>query len=116
MRVEQEEREIRGGRPLARCPGTDARSVRPEYRRCTECGYRLEFFSDELTMRCPQCGSKQMKEAEPSCVAWCPAAEACVGDPEKVRQIREAVLRNVKPEEAERFKKLSQLIRESEAR
>jgi hypothetical protein len=57
-----------------------------------------------------------MKEAEPSCVVWCPAAEACVGDPEKVRQIREAVLRNVKPEEAERFKKLSQLIRESEAR
>ena len=114
--MEQEEREIRGGRPLARCPGTDSRSVRPEYRRCTECGYRLEFFSDELTRRCPQCGSKQMKEAEPSCVAWCPAAEACVGDPEKVREIREAVLRNVKPEEAERFKKLSQQIRERDPR
>ena len=114
--MEQEERGSPGGHRLARCPGTDSRSVRPEYRRCTECGYRLEFFSDELTMRCPQCGSKQMKEAEPSCVVWCPAAEACVGDPEKVRQIREAVLLNVKPEEAERFKKLSQQIRESEAR
>jgi predicted nucleic acid-binding Zn-ribbon protein len=114
--VEQEERGSPGGRRLARCPGTDSRSVRPEYRRCTECGYRLEFFSDELTRRCPQCGSKQMKEAQPSCVAWCPAAEACVGDPEKVRQIREAVLLDVKPEEVERFKKLSQQIRESEAR
>ena len=114
--MEQEERGSPGGRRLAKCPGTDSRSVRPEYRRCTECGYRLEFFSDELTRRCPQCGSKQMKEAEPSCVVWCPAAEACVGDPEKVRQIREAVLLNVKPEEAERFKKLSQQIRESEAR
>jgi Fe-S-cluster-containing dehydrogenase component len=101
---------------LTRCPGTDPRWVRPEYRRCTECGYRLEFFSDELTRRCPQCGSKQTKEAEPSCVVWCPSAEACIGDPEKVREIREAALRNVKPEEAERFEKLSQMIRRREQR
>jgi Fe-S-cluster-containing dehydrogenase component len=101
---------------LTRCPGTDSRSVRPEYRRCTQCGYRLEFFSDELTRRCPQCGSKQTKEAEPSCVAWCPAAEACIGDAEKVRQIREAAQGNVKPEEAERFEKLSQQIRGRELR
>jgi hypothetical protein len=49
-------------------------------------------------------------------VVWCPSAEACIGDPEKVREIREAVLRNVKPEEAERFKKLSKLIRGRERR
>ncbi len=101
---------------MTRCPGTDSRSVRPEYRRCTQCGYRLEFFSDELTRRCPQCGSKQTKEAEPSCVVWCSAAEACIGDAEKVRQIREAALRNAKPDEAERFEKLSQQVRDRELR
>jgi hypothetical protein len=58
----------------------------------------------------------QTKEAEPSCVVWCSAAEVCVGDAEKVRQIREAVLGNVKPEEAERFKELSQQIRDRDAR
>src|SRR4030042_647959 len=33
---------------MTRCPGTDPRSVRPEYRRCTECGYPLEFFSGAI--------------------------------------------------------------------
>jgi predicted RNA-binding Zn-ribbon protein involved in translation (DUF1610 family) len=91
------EMENRVDRPL-RCPGSDARWVRPERHPCANCGYQMEFFSDEARLRCPNCGTVQMREATPTCAAWCQSAELCIGDPERLRMVREALQREATPE------------------
>jgi len=81
-----------------RCPGTDSRWVYPECHPCANCGYQVEFFSDESKLRCPKCGAVQNRETTPTCVAWCQSAERCIGDPERLRILREALQREAAPE------------------
>jgi predicted RNA-binding Zn-ribbon protein involved in translation (DUF1610 family) len=83
---------------LLKCPGSDSRWVRPERHPCANCGYQMEFFSDESKLRCPKCGALQMREATPTCAAWCQSAEQCIGDPERLRMLREALRREAAPE------------------
>lgn len=48
--------------------------------RCPSCGYLVEMFSDEQTVRCPRCDARVSREAAPSCVQWCSSARACLGE------------------------------------
>jgi len=63
-----------------RCPGQSGRNLKAELRLCPNCSYQVEIFSDELWVRCPNCGGDVHKEKTPSCIDWCRAAEQCLGE------------------------------------
>lgn len=59
------------------CPGQDMRFLRIEELACPQCGYRVEFFSDERARKCPQCATRVDRARETNCADWCPAAGSC---------------------------------------
>lgn len=63
-----------------RCPGQSGRNLKAEPRRCPNCSYQVEIFSDELRAICPNCDREVHKEKTPSCIDWCKAAEKCLGE------------------------------------
>lgn len=65
------------GDTQAACPGRDGRSLTAEELPCPECGYPIEFFSDEKSRYCPRCGFKRFREAASDCSTWCSAAATC---------------------------------------
>jgi predicted RNA-binding Zn-ribbon protein involved in translation (DUF1610 family) len=62
-----------------RCPGQSGRNLKVELHRCSNCGYEVEIFSDELKVTCPNCGRPVYRERVLSCIDWCLAARECVG-------------------------------------
>jgi len=48
--------------------------------KCPVCDTDVEFFSDELSRRCPACKKDILKDKSPSCVDWCKSARQCVGE------------------------------------
>ncbi len=62
-----------------RCPGQDTRKLTVSYHPCPTCGKLVEFFSDELMVKCPACKTEVHKEQVPSCIQWCKAARSCIG-------------------------------------
>lgn len=74
---------------MAGCPGQDARSLTAEDVDCDKCGYSVEFFSDEKSRTCRQCGNRVTRERTGNCADWCSAAGTC------------AILRGQKPAETE---------------
>ncbi len=72
-----------------KCSGQDTRYWGPEdiYEvTCSECGYLVEFFKDEPSRRCPQCG-KRIKNPKLNlgCAQWCKYAKECLGfDPKEL--------------------------------
>lgn len=70
------------------CPGSRIiREPIPEYMKCTNCGYDVEIWTDELKATCPRCGTKVFRQALVSCIDWCPHAKECVG-PEVYERLR----------------------------
>ena len=61
------------------CPGQDKRNLKIRNFKCRHCGYDVEFFSDELKRRCPQCKVEVIGEHLATCLDWCQYAESCVG-------------------------------------
>lgn len=60
-----------------RCPGQDGRSLTAEDVACPVCGYPIEFFSDEHSRKCPQCGGRVGRVPANNCQDWCSAASKC---------------------------------------
>ena len=63
------------------CPGISD-YVRPkvDYEKCSKCGGRLEFWSDEEKGACLDCGEiTKKKEKTPSCLDYCEYADKCKG-------------------------------------
>jgi len=71
----------------SRCPGQDGRNLRVEIHICPNCGAEVEFFSDELKVKCPKCGGKVFREETPSCIEWCAQGRECLGE-ERWRQLK----------------------------
>ena len=63
-----------------KCPGQDNSGLKAQEIKCPECGYKLEIFSDEVKVRCPNCKSLVCRERIPSCIDWCRYAEKCIGE------------------------------------
>jgi ribosomal protein S27AE len=63
-----------------KCPGA-ANIRRPTIirKKCPECGEEVELFSDEMQVKCGNCGFTVYKEIE-SCILWCKYAKECVGE------------------------------------
>jgi len=62
-----------------KCPGSDMRRLKSSFHPCPNCSKPVEFFSDEMRVRCPHCKTIVYKEAAPSCIQWCSAARECLG-------------------------------------
>ena len=62
-----------------KCPGQDIRNLRAAMYKCPKCGAEVEMFSDELRIKCKKCGEYVYKEQTPSCIEWCPSAQAVPG-------------------------------------
>lgn len=67
-----------------KCPGQDTRYWGPDAvfeDKCPQCGSSIEFFKDESTRRCKQCGHKMVNpRMDFGCAAYCPYAEQCLGE------------------------------------
>lgn len=65
------------------CPGQDTRYWRPGDIfdvTCGSCGKVLEFFKDEATRKCPQCGTRiKNPHLALGCAQWCEHAKECLG-------------------------------------
>ena len=64
---------------MSLCPGQDSRKLTVSYHPCPECSKPVEFFSDEMRVRCQHCKTMVHKEQTPSCIQWCQAARDCLG-------------------------------------
>ncbi len=82
-----------------RCPGQDSRNWQPGAifeAECPKCGAQVEFFKDEPTRRCRNCGHKCLNpKMDFGCAAYCKHADQCLGDlpPELLAQ-RENLLKD----------------------
>ena len=63
-----------------RCPGQDMRNLRVKLYKCSDCSAEVEIFSDEVSVRCQQCGEKVYSSMGFSCIEWCASARQCLGE------------------------------------
>lgn len=75
-----------------KCPGQDSRYWKPGAifeAKCPKCGHDVEFFKDDTTRRCKQCGHRFLNpDMDFGCASYCQYAEQCIGDlpPELIAQ------------------------------
>ncbi|MEW6522914.1 MAG: hypothetical protein AB1445_04950 [Bacillota bacterium] len=99
---------------FTRCPGQDRRFWKPSDvydAPCPHCGESMEFFRDDITLKCPSCKKPVVNPRfDPGCAAWCKYAVECLGQvaqtyrhqPSAVRDRLEVELRRTLPNEPER--------------
>ncbi len=74
---------------VRKCPGQDHQFWTPDdvrEVRCVRCGYLVEFFKTDASLRCAQCGHRlSHPDLNVSCALWCDHASACLGfDPSSI--------------------------------
>lgn len=83
------------------CPGQDSRYWDGEavfLSPCTKCGNEIEFFKDDSTRKCSQCGFKAINpRIDFGCASYCPYADQCLGDlpPELLAKKQELLVEHV---------------------
>ena len=68
---------------MLRCPGQDARLLRPEdvFEVSCPCGEAVEFFRDDARRLCPRCGRSLLNpRRDLGCAAWCRHGRECRAD------------------------------------
>ncbi|HDL08714.1 MAG TPA: HD domain-containing protein [Desulfobacteraceae bacterium] len=67
-----------------KCPGQDTMYWKPGAifnAKCPECGKTVEFFKDDTTRKCPNCGHRFLNpEMDFGCASYCKFAEQCIGN------------------------------------
>jgi HD superfamily phosphodiesterase len=67
-----------------KCPGQDSRFWQPGAifeAQCPHCGHAVEFFKDESTRKCKDCGQKFVNpKMDFGCASYCKFAEQCLGE------------------------------------
>lgn len=67
---------------MKRCPGQDKRFWKPEdiYNiPCPKCGYKIEFWKDELRLKCPGCKEVVSNpKLDLACAQWCQYSKECL--------------------------------------
>jgi putative nucleotidyltransferase with HDIG domain len=67
---------------MFRCPGQDQRFWKPDdifEVHCPDCGQPVEFFKDELKLKCRNCGRMVVNpKIDLGCAEWCKYAEKCL--------------------------------------
>jgi len=94
-----------------RCPGQDSRFWEPGAifeEKCPQCGHVVEFFKDESSRKCKNCGHKFVNpKMDFGCASYCKFAEQCLGDlpPELMAQRDDLLKDRVAIEMKKYFKK-----------
>ncbi len=104
-----------------KCPGQDSQYWKPGAIfevACPECGHQVEFFKDETTRRCSECGHRFVNPAlDFGCAAYCKFAEQCIGNlpPELIAQkqdlLKDRVAIEVKRHFGRDFKRIGHTMR-----
>ncbi len=90
------------------CPGQDSRywdGAAVFEAECTKCGHIVEFFKDDSTRKCSNCGNKMINpKMDLGCASYCPYAEQCLGSmpPELLAKKKELLVERV-PIEMKRY-------------
>jgi HD superfamily phosphodiesterase len=67
-----------------KCPGQDSQYWKPGAVfevKCPECGNEVEFFKDDPTRKCRQCGHRFLNpNLDFGCASYCQYAEQCIGN------------------------------------
>lgn len=90
------------------CPGQDSRywdGAAVFEAACTKCGHIVEFFKDDSTRKCSNCGNKMINpKMDLGCASYCPYAEQCLGSmpPELLAKKKELLVERV-PIEMKRY-------------
>ncbi|WP_258360288.1 phage terminase large subunit family protein [Moorella sulfitireducens (nom. illeg.)] len=83
---------------VGRCPGQDRRYWKPGdifEEPCPHCGGMIEFWKDDVTLRCPHCRRVVTNPRfDPGCAAWCSYASKCLGEMAAVYQHQPRVIRD----------------------
>jgi len=104
-----------------KCPGQDTMYWKQGAifdAKCPKCGEKVEFFKDDTSRKCQNCGHKLINpEMDFGCAAYCPFAEQCIGNlpPEFLAQkedfLKDRVAIEVKRYFKSDFKRISHAIR-----
>jgi HD superfamily phosphodiesterase len=92
------------------CPGQDTRYWKPGAIfdiPCPKCGHTIEFFKDESSRKCKQCGNKMINpRMDFGCASYCQNAEQCLGElpPELLAQRKDLLKDRVAVEMKRYFK------------
>ncbi len=92
-----------------KCPGQDSRYWKEGAIfevKCPECGHEMEFFQDDTWRRCTNCGYRlQNPRMSFGCAEYCPYAEQCVGNlpPELLKKKQDAPLKDRVAVEVKKF-------------
>lgn len=91
-----------------KCPGQDTRYWKPGAvfeACCPKCEGTVEFFKDDTTRKCSQCGHRVVNpKMDFGCAAYCPYAEQCLGElPPEIASKNEKLLRNRVAVEMKRY-------------
>lgn len=73
-----------------RCPGSMGLTTPTlKVKKCPQCGREVEVFSNDVQVKCENCGFVVYNDVE-SCIQWCKYARQCVGDElyNKLKKIR----------------------------
>ena len=90
------------------CPGQDSRywdGAAVFEAPCPKCGHIVEFFKDDSTRKCSNCGNKMINpNMDLGCASYCPYAEQCLGSmpPELLAKKKELLVERV-PIEMKRY-------------
>ncbi|MDD5206055.1 MAG: HD domain-containing protein [Desulfobacterales bacterium] len=93
-----------------KCPGQDSRYWKPGAifdARCPKCDSEVEFFKDDTTRRCKNCGHRFLNPAmDFGCASYCQYAEQCIGNlpPELIAQKQDLLKDRVAVEMKRYFK------------
>jgi hypothetical protein len=76
-----------------KCPGMDPANFRPEdikLQKCCNCGHEIEFWKDDVYLKCDSCGQENVNPAlGNTCLTWCKSAAQCIGDSGIERWLKE---------------------------
>jgi len=65
---------------FSRCPGAaNLRTPTLAIKKCPQCGDEVEIFSNDISVKCGECGFVVYNDIQ-SCVQWCRHARECLGD------------------------------------
>ena len=104
-----------------KCPGQDSRYWKPGAifdAKCPKCGNEVEFFKDDTTRICKECGHRFLNPGmDFGCASYCQYADQCIGNlpPELIAQkedlLKDRVAIEMKRYFKQDFKRISHAMR-----